>query len=88
MVYDVCFLIGCFNFIFYILLLLNYVIIYKKLPNFFYVFSQICYNYVAAFPLYYGSGGGVKMSLVVFILSVLASIVAYYICKWVDRHLL
>jgi len=29
--------------------------------------------------------GGARMTLISFILSIIASVIAYYICKWLDR---
>ncbi len=47
--------------------------------------SQICYIIFAATPRQVEEGGACSMSEALsFFLSVLASIVAYYVCKWLD----
>ncbi len=44
-------------------------------------------KYYCYFPLYYGSIGGVRVILGNFLLSIVAGVISYYICKWLDRHL-
>nr|DAP56432.1 MAG TPA: hypothetical protein [Caudoviricetes sp.] len=37
-------------------------------------------------PIWQQKGGFSLEKLLSFIMSVLASVVAYYLCKWLDRH--
>ena len=44
-----------------------------------------CYNLHVATPIPAREGGEPVILLYSFILSVAASVIAYYICKWLDR---
>lgn len=49
------------------------------------IFDILCYNIFVTAPLYwYGKGVFHVEILVSFLLSVMASVVAYYLCKWLD----
>ena len=54
----------------------------------FYIFYErkICYNKTVAYPNLQRKGGDYMECIYSFILSILASVVAYYICKWLDRE--
>ena len=47
---------------------------------------KICYNKIVAYPNLQRKGGDCMESICSFIISILASVVAYYICKWLDRE--
>ncbi len=56
-------------------------------PLCFYIFyEKICYNKIVAYPNLQRKGGDYMECIYSFILSILASVVAYYICKWLDRE--
>ena len=37
-------------------------------------------------PLHMAMGGGVRMSVIAFLLSIMAGVIANYICKWLDER--
>ena len=49
-----------------------------------YAMRPVWYNKFAV-DSFQQEGGGILDILITFILSVIASVVAYYICKWLDR---
>lgn len=49
-------------------------------------YCQLCYNFRVATPRQARKGGSVMETASLFFLSVMASVVAYYICKWLDRR--
>lgn len=47
----------------------------------------ICYNVPVVAPILATERGGVPVETIFsFLVSVMASIVAYYVCKWLDRN--
>lgn len=66
---------------------LHTVIGYYKIENLFAFCRRLCYDGLAAL-LQSGNGKGVHAMeyLVGFLVSVGASVVGYYVCKWLDRH--
>ena len=48
-----------------------------------YAVISLCYNELAV-DSFQQEGGGVLDLLIAFLVSVVASVVAYYICKWLD----